>query len=481
MKILHATSELYPLIKTGGLADVLGSLPFAQKALGHDARAVLPYYRHVRDLLPDAALVAERDTFGGHIAVLYAEYNGLGLYLIDAPHLYDRPGNPYHNEHYFDYADNVIRFAVLGWAAAALATGLDEVWGKADILHAHDWQAGLAPAYLNAWNAYIKSVFTIHNIAYQGMFQSKHLGEVGLPWEMFHVDGVEFHGQISFLKAGLFYADHITTVSPTYADEITREPAANGMSGLLYTRKQEGRLSGVLNGVDDKVWNPQTDAALAKTFHPKAMQGKKADKKAVQAFFGLNDDDKAMLTVMVSRLTPQKGADFLLESLHEKLPANPDLQFALLGSGAPEMEQAFVRLAEQYPQQVGVYIGYNEELAHQLIGGGDVIVIPSRFEPCGLTQLYGLKYGTLPLVRRTGGLADTVVQTDEETLKNKTATGFVFDDPTAGALGGALENALSLWRKPRAWSPVRQHAMAQDFGWHKAAESYDACYRSLLD
>lgn len=480
MKVLHATSELYPLIKTGGLADVLGSLPFAQQALGHDVRAVLPYYRHVRSLLPDAALVAERDTFGGRVAVRYAEYKGLSLYLIDAPHLYDRPGNPYHNEHYFDYADNVIRFAVLGWAAAALATGLDEVWGKADILHAHDWQAGLAPAYLNTWNTYIKSVFTVHNIAYQGMFQSKHLAEVGLPWEMFHVDGVEFHGQISFLKAGLFYADHITTVSPTYADEITREPAANGMAGLLHTRNAEGRLSGVLNGVDDAVWNPQTDAALAKNYHLKAMQGKKADKAALQQFFGLNGDDKALLTVMVSRLTPQKGADLLLEALHEKLPANPDLQFALLGSGSPELEQAFVRLAEQYPQQAGVYIGYNEELAHQLIGGGDVILIPSRFEPCGLTQLYGLKYGTLPLVRRTGGLADTVVQTDEETLKNKTATGFVFDEPTAGALGGAVESALALWRKPRAWPAVRKQAMAQDFGWHKAAESYDACYRRLL-
>lgn len=479
MKILHATSELYPLMKTGGLADVLGSLPFAQSENGSDVRVVMPYYRHTREVLPDAAEVARRDTFGGHVVIRYAEYKGLGLYLIDAPHLYDRPGNPYHDPAYFDYADNVIRFGILGWAAAAIATGLDTQWGRADVLHAHDWQAGLAPAYLNAWNAYIKSVFTIHNIAYQGMFQSKHLAELDLPWEMFHIDGVEFHGQISFLKAGLFYADLITTVSPTYADEITREPAAHGLAGLLSARREEGRLKGILNGVDDKIWNPQTDAALPKSYHAKAMQGKKTDKADIQAFFGLNADANAMLAVMVSRLTPQKGADLLLESLHEKLPANPDLQFVLLGSGAPDLEQAFSRLAEQYPQQAGVYIGYNEELAHRLIGGGDVILIPSRFEPCGLTQLYGLKYGTLPLVRRTGGLADTVVDACGENLKNKTATGFVFDEPTAGALGGTLENALSLWRKPRAWTPVRQQAMAQDFGWHKAAENYAACYRSL--
>ncbi|OSI14703.1 glycogen synthase GlgA [Neisseria dumasiana] len=480
MKILHVTSELYPLMKTGGLADVLGSLPFAQLENGDDVRVVMPYYRHTREVVADTVEVAQCDTFGGRVVIRYARYKGLGLYLIDAPHLYDRPGNPYHDPNYFDYADNVIRFGILGWAAAALATGLDALWGKADILHAHDWQAGLAPAYLNAWNAYIKSVFTVHNIAYQGMFQSKHLPELDLPWEMFHIDGVEFHGQISFLKAGLFYADLITTVSPTYADEITREPAANGLSGLLSARRDEGRLKGILNGVDNTVWNPRTDTALAKNYHAQAMQGKTADKADIQTFFGLNPDEKAMLAVMVSRLTPQKGADLLLESLHEQLSANADLQFVLLGSGAPELEQAFSRLAEQYPQQVGVYIGYNEELAHRLIGGGDVILIPSRFEPCGLTQLYGLKYGTLPLVRRTGGLADTVVHADEETLNNKTATGFVFDEPTANALGGAIKQALALWRKPRAWPPVREQAMAQDFGWHKAAQAYAECYRRLL-
>lgn len=481
MKILHAASELFPLLKTGGLADVLGALPFAQLQRGDDVRAVLPYYPKVREALPDAAEIASRDNFGGHIVIRYADYNGLGLYLIDAPHLFERDGNPYHDAHYQDYGDNVIRFGILGWAAAAIATGLDEVWGKIDVLHAHDWQAGLAPAYLKAWGSDVKSVFTIHNIAYQGLFQAYHLPELDLPWDMYHVEGLEFNGQISFLKAGLYYADCVTTVSPSYADEITREPAACGMQGLLQSRLAEGRLKGILNGVDEIVWNPQTDAVLVKNYHLKAMQGKKADKKAAQEYFGLPQDTETLLLVMISRLTEQKGADLLLTALQEKLAAGAKLQFALLGSGAPDLEQAFRDLAAAYPEQVGVHIGYDEQLAHGLIAGGDAILVPSRFEPCGLTQLYGLKYGTLPIVRRTGGLADTVVHTNADTLKDKTATGFVFDEPSAQALADTLEQALAVWSKPRMWPAVRKQAMTQDFGWHKAAESYDACYGRLFD
>lgn len=479
MKIVHAASEFYPFLKTGGLADVLGALPLAQRADGEDVRVVLPYYPKVREALPEAVEIAARDNFGGHIVFRYAEYEGVGLYLIDAPHLYERDGNPYHDAHYQDYGDNVIRFGILGWAAAAIAAGLDEVWGRADVLHAHDWQAGLAPAYLFAWGADVKSVFTIHNIAYQGMFQAHHLAELELPWSLYQVDGLEFNGQISFLKAGLYYADCITTVSPTYAEEITREPAACGMQGLLQTRLAEGRLKGILNGVDDAVWNPQTDSALAKNYHRKAMQGKKADKKAVQEQFGLPHAAEALLLVMVSRLTEQKGADLLLTALQEKLAAGAKLQFALLGSGSPQLEQAFRDLAAAYPEQVGVHIGYDESLAHSLIAGGDAILIPSRFEPCGLTQLYGLKYGTLPIVRRTGGLADTVVHVDAAALKDKSATGFVFDGPSVQALSETLEEALAVWAKPRVWSAVRTQAMQQDFGWHRAAESYAACYRQL--
>lgn len=471
MKILHATSELYPLIKTGGLADVLGALPFAQAAKGDDVRVVLPYYRTVREKLPFTAEVARRDTFGGYVTIRYAQYRNIGLYLVDAPHLYDRHGNPYHNQDYQDYPDNVIRFGILGWAAAAIATGIDSMWGSADVLHAHDWQAGLAPAYLHAWQRFdVKSVFTIHNIAYQGCFQAKHIHELHLPDWMMQTDGVEFHGQLSFLKAGLYYADHITTVSPSYAREITEAWGAYGMHGLLQTRLAQGRLSGILNGVDESIWHPATDPALFQHYDIQNLNPKIANKTALQERFNLCRQPAHLLTVMVSRLTPQKGADLLLDSLRTFLPHNPHLQFALLGSGAPELEHAFRELAAQYPQQVGVYIGYDEELAHQLIGGGDVIVIPSRFEPCGLTQLYGLKYGTLPLVRETGGLADTVIDG---------TTGFVFRDANVDGLNYALQAALNAWTQPEYWATLRHNAMQQDYSWHKAAENYQQMYHAL--
>ena len=476
MKILHATSELYPLIKTGGLADVLGALPFAQQKRGDDVRVVLPYYRKVREALPETIEIASRDTFGGYVTVRFTDFNGIGLYLVDAPHFFDREGNPYHDAHYTDYSDNVIRFGVLSWAAAALACGLDENWGKPEILHAHDWQTGLAPAYLKHWQSPVRSVFTIHNIAYQGMFQAKHLAELDLSASMYQVEGLEFNGQLSFLKAGLFYADHITTVSPTYAAEITQEPAACGLHGLLQTRHSEGRLSGILNGVDDAVWNPQHDKHLVKPYHLRAMQGKKVNKTAIQEQFGLPVDTDTLLLTMISRLTSQKGADLLLDALNRKLAEGAPLQFILLGSGVPGIEQAFKALAAAYPNQVAVHIGYDEELSHRLIAAADIILVPSRFEPCGLTQLYGLKYGTLPLVRKTGGLADTVVNSDNASIKNKTATGFVFEQVSSEALSNALNQAANLWGS-RTWSSIRKQAMQQDFGWHIAAENYNKCYQ----
>ncbi len=285
-----------------------------------------------------------------------------------------------------------------------------------------------------------------------------------------HTEGVEFHGQMSFLKAGLYYADHITTVSPTYAREITEPLGSYGMHGLLQTRLAQGRLSGILNGVDDAIWNPATDPALFQHYDIQHLQPKSVNKTALQQHFGLTQQPEHLLTIMVSRLTSQKGADLLLSSLHELLPQNPHLQFVLLGSGSPDLEYAFSELAAQYPKQVAVYIGYNEELAHQLIGGGDVILIPSRFEPCGLTQLYGLKYGTLPLVRKTGGLADTV-QNGE--------TGFVFEHAQAHDLSQTLQNALNTWQQPDVWQILCEQAMQQDFSWHKAAQSYQQCYSQL--
>ncbi|SMB81740.1 starch synthase [Pasteurella testudinis DSM 23072] len=478
MKVLHVCAELYPLLKTGGLADVTGALPFAQQQNGDDVRVLLPAFPAVVNGLPLSAVVGVFDTFAGSVTLRYTEYQGLGIYLIDAPHLYQREGNPYHDQWYNDYADNYLRFALLGWFGAELGAGLDS-WWKADVVHAHDWHAGLACAYLQAKGRPAKSVFTIHNLAYQGQFNYRHMFEIGLPPEMFAVDGVELNGQISYLKAGLYYADHVTAVSPTYAQEITTAEYAYGLQGLLTTLQQQQKLSGVLNGVDYQIWNPELDGHLPATYKLKGMTGKSKCKLELQQAFGLPQDKNALLFVMVTRLTAQKGVDLLLQALPQVLKEG--VQFILLGSGDSQYEQAFSQLELQYPQQVSVEIGYNEKLSHLIIAGGDVILVPSRFEPCGLTQLYGLKYGTLPLVRATGGLADTVVDSRKENLKDRTATGFVFNNANVEQLVAAFERAEVLWRAKPQWYKVRINAMEADFSWRLAAEKYSVIYQSLFN
>ena len=478
MKVLHVCSELYPLLKTGGLADVTGALPFAQQQNGDDVRILIPAFPSVVAGLPESGVVGVFDTFAGSITLRYTEYQGLGIYLIDAPHLYQRDGNPYHDQWYNDYADNYQRFALLGWFGAELGGGLDS-WWKADVVHAHDWHAGLACAYLHGKGRPAKCVFTIHNLAYQGRFDYKHMLEIGLPLDMFNVDGVELNGQISYLKAGLYYADHITAVSPTYAKEITTSEYAYGLQGLLTTLQQQNKLSGVLNGVDYTLWNPEVDSCLPANYKLKSMTGKGKCKAELQAAFHLPQEKNALLFVMVTRLTAQKGVDLLLQAIPQVL--NENIQFILLCSGDSKYEHAFSQLELQYPQQVSVEIGYNEALSHLVIAGGDVILVPSRFEPCGLTQLYGLKYGTLPLVRATGGLADTVVDCNKENLKDRSATGIVFNDANTEQLVSAFERTEALWRAKPQWYKVRINAMEADFGWHLAAERYSAIYQNLFD
>lgn len=480
MKVLHVASECFPLIKTGGLADVIGALPLAQRQSGGEARIVLPYYPQVRAVLPETAYVARRDTFAGSVVFRYARYRGLGIYLLDAPSLYERPGNPYHDENYHDYPDNVFRFALLGWAGAALATGLDGHWGAADILHAHDWQAGLAAAYLAHWGSAVKSVFTIHNIAYQGRFAAHHVPEVWLPWDMYRVEGLEFRGQLCFLKSGLYYSDRITTVSPTYAREIAvSKTAALGMQGLLRTRRDEGRFTGILNGVDETLWDPRRDPLIEKTYHLRAMQGKRRNKTALQRGFGLPLDPEKLLLVMVSRLTEQKGADLVIEAIGDLLSSKkkPEIQLALLGTGDPVLEKGVAGLTAMFPEQMAGNLCYDETLSHRLIAGGDAIVVPSRFEPCGLVQLYGLRYGTLPIVRKTGGLADTVTAASATAIKDRSATGFVFTEPSAKALAQAIGSALDWWRKPRRWAALRANAMRREHSWAAAAHAYQDWYR----
>ena len=477
MQVLHVGAEMFPLLKTGGLADVTGALPAAQIAEGLDIRVLLPGFPEIRSGLQEPQQVASRETFAGPMTLLFGHFNGVGIYLIDAPHLYDRPGNPYHDQQMQDYPDNVQRFALLSWVGAELAGGLDPFW-RPEIVHAHDWHAGLMPAYLATRGHPARSVFTVHNIAYQGLFQARHMAEIALPWSLFQMHGVEFKGQISFLKAGLYFADHITTVSPTYAREITDPQYGFGLEELLRQRQREGRLSGILNGVDESVWDPRSDPMLAAHYDSTSLAEKAKNKRQLQETLGLRADARALLFTVVSRLTSQKGLDLLLGAL----PGLVELggQLALLGSGDPDLQARFLAAEVQYPGQVSIRIGYDEALSHQLIGGADVILVPSRFEPCGLTQLYGLRYGTLPLVRRTGGLADTVADCSLENLADGLATGFVFADSETGSLSRAIRRAFVLWSRPSLWRYVQRQAMSMDFSWQSAAKSFHLLYQRII-
>jgi len=452
MRVLHVCSELYPLLKTGGLADVLGALPFAQKEIGIDARILLPAYPKISAGIENTHVVTEFDNFAGHVVLRYGEYNGVGIYLIDAPHLYWREGNPYHDTDYNDYADNYKRFALLGWVGAELATGLDS-WWRAEVVHAHDWHAGLAAAYLFNKGRPAKSVFTIHNLAYQGQF--------------------------AHLKAGLYYSDMVTAVSPTYAREITTPDFAYGLQGLLTDLREAGKLTGILNGVDQGIWHPSCDPYIQHHYKLKSIAGKKKNKADLQAYFNLPQQPDVPVFVMVTRLTEQKGVDLLIATADEIVKQGG--QLAILGSGAKHLEEGICQLAQRYPENIAVKIGYDEALSHLMVAGGDVILVPSRFEPCGLTQLYGLQYGTLPLVRATGGLADTVTNSTSETIKERTATGFVFQKAEADDLRNAIQHAFALWQKQRVWAMVRNNAMAQDFSWKNAAAQYEQLYLSILD
>ena len=487
MRVLQVCAEIFPLLKTGGLADVAGALPPALAALGDEVRVLLPGFEAILDGLQDPVAVGELHPpgaigwgSGGTARLLFGRLPAAGVeaYVIDAPGCYRRPGGPYADANQHPYGDNHLRFALLGWTAAALAQGLDPYWSPT-VLHAHDWHAGLAPAYLRAAQQahhrhFAGSVFTIHNLAYQGCFAGHHFQEIGLPAHFWGVEGVEFHGQLGFMKAGLYFADRITTVSPTYAREIQGPEQGCGLDGLLRTRSPD--LSGILNGVDDGVWSPSKDALLPANYQIGDLAGKAACKAALQRELGLAVDAGRPLLCVVSRLTEQKGLHLVLEAL-------PGLhaqgwQFAMLGSGDAWMEATFREAAARQPSDIAVRIGYDERFAHRLIAGSDAITVPSRFEPCGLTQLYGLTFGTLPVVRRVGGLADTVADTRLDTL-DTTATGFVFDDFSAAGLLQATGCAAALFRRPDDWRRVQDRAMRQDFGWPPAARQYHALYAQV--
>src|SRR6266404_91386 len=483
MRALFVTAELYPWVKSGGLGDVAAALPPALTELGVDTRLLLPGFPGFLDAFPgitDAArlrtpFTAERVRVGltrlpgtEHLA-----------YLVDQPAYYDRPGSPYASPDGSDWPDNHRRFALFSWVAAEIARGADQNWSP-DILHAHDWHAGLAPAYLAAFppaaGPAIPSVFTVHNLAYQGLFSAALFPELALPPGFFSIDGVEFHGLISFIKAGLFYSDRLTTVSPTYAREIQTSAFGGGFDGLL--RSRSDALTGILNGVDPRVWDPGHDAHLPQVYGAEdAPAGKRAAKAALLHRLGLEQREDAPLFGAVSRLTPQKGLDLLLPCLPEVVAGGS--QIAILGSGDSDLEQGFAAAAEAHRGQVAVEIGYDEGLSHLIIGGSDVILVPSRFEPCGLTQLYALRYGTLPLVRRVGGLADTVVDATSVGLAEDSATGFAFDEASPQALISTIGRTIALFRESEMWLRMMRRAMTRDFSWESAARQYVALYREL--
>ena len=482
MRVLYITAELYPWVKSGGLGDVAAALPPALIAEGIDVRLLLPGFRGFLDAFPGITDITRLTTpfAAERVRVGLARLPGSEslAYLVDHPAFYDRPGNPYAGPDGSDWPDNHRRFGLFGWIAAELARGADPGW-RPDILHGHDWHTGLAPAYLAARPpaaGHVPTVFTVHNLAYRGPFPGTIFPELALPPEFFSIDGVEFFGTVSFIKAGLFYSDRLTTVSPTYAREIQTPAFGWGLDGLL--RARNNVLTGILNGVDPRFWDPRHDKNLPQTYCTEdAAAGKRAAKAVLQRRLGLEPGDGGPLHGAVSRLTPQKGLDLVLAGLPDLVTGGG--QLALLGSGDDDLEQAFRAAAEQYRGRVGVAIGYDESLAHLIIGGSDVILVPSRFEPCGLTQLYALRYGALPLVRRVGGLADTVVDATATSLAEGVATGFAFDDDSPSALMSAIGRATELFREREIWQRMMRRAMTRDFSWAAAARLYAGVYRTL--
>lgn len=473
MRVLYVSTEVHPALKTGGLADVNGALPPALAEAGVDVRLLLPGFPALRDAATDRAAPVPLGAVGGSgaVSLLPCRLGAVPAWLIDAPDFYARPGNPYVGPDGRDWPDNLARFALLGRVAARLADGVAQGW-RPDIVHSHDWHAGLASAYLRARGGDgPASVFTVHNLAYQGSFEADGFAGLGLPPHFFSMHGLEFHGAINFMKAGLFYADRITTVSPTYAREIQEPEYGFGMEGLL--RSRAGALKGILNGADTTAWNPASDPAIAGRFDVEDLAGKAACKTALRAEMGLAPDVTGPLLGVVSRLTPQKGLDLLLAALPTLLAGGG--QVALLGSGDAALEAAWKEAAARHPGAVAVRQGYDESLAHRIFAGADLIAVPSRFEPCGLTQMYALLYGSLPVVRRTGGLADTVREDGDATRQN----GFVFGRASVEDLRAALGRALAAWKDPARWRALQRRGMRANLGWSASARAYLELYREL--
>ena len=482
MKVLFVSSEVFPLIKTGGLADVSGSLPNALQGLGVDIRILMPGYPAVLKQLTNLQTIGALHHLPhiDHAELLLGtiKETRVKVIVIKAAALYERDGGPYADPSGLEWQDNPIRFGVLSKAAAILASDHSPItdW-RPDIVHCNDWQTGLAPAYMQLTeHSKAKSVISLHNMAFQGCYAPHWVESLGLPSSGFSIEGFEYHGQLSFLKAGIFYADAITTVSPRYAKEIQTAAFGFGLEGLLSIRGDE--IKGILNGIEIDEWNPQTDKYLVKNYSHKDLTGKQQVKAALQQSLGLNIDADAPLLGVVSRLTHQKGLDMLTPHLQTLI--DQGCQFALLGGGEMGLEASFQNIALHNPGRVSVTIGYNEPLSHQIMAGCDMFIMPSRFEPCGLNQLYGLAYGTPPIVNATGGLADSVIDSNAAHLANNTANGFVMVEASAEGLLASITRAVDLFRHDKnTWLQIQQTGMSQNLSWDKSAQEYYALYQTL--
>ncbi|HLA35287.1 MAG TPA: glycogen synthase GlgA [Rhodocyclaceae bacterium] len=478
MKVLFTSSEITPWVKTGGLADVTAGIPDALRAIGIDARILVPAYPALKAAFPNAPMVAAFNAphgqlYGGAIREARTA-QGAPIYLLECDAWFDRSGSPYFGPEGRDWLDNPLRFGQLSAVAALLASGSSPLEWRPDILHCNDWQTGLAPSFLHyyhAWGPRAATVMTIHNLAFQGQFGRDLMPALGLPDYAWGMDGVEYYGCISFLKGGLQHADAITTVSPTYAKEIQTPVEGMGMDGLL--RYRADRITGIINGIDTTQWNPAADSQLIAPYDANRLARKAVNSAELRVEMGLEQTTEMPLFGIISRLTDQKGLD-LVAQIAAELAALP-VQLAVLGSGRRDLEAAFLDMAHRWPGQFAVRIGFDEGLAHRIEAGADFFLMPSRFEPCGLNQMYSLCYGTLPIVRATGGLADTVIDAADEELGN----GFVFDEATPTALLAAVKRAVSLWQHRSRFKAMQRRAMSADFSWTGPAEAYAKLYRSL--
>lgn len=481
-KILFPVSEAYLLIKTGGLADIASSLSIALHAHQCDVRLLLPAYQPVLDQVKSADIVTEFyvPESDAHIRILETTLpeTDVIVWLVDHPASYLRPGNPYLDANGEPWPDNAARFALLSRVAAMIGLGNAGISWQPEVVHCHDWQTALAPALISLADRRPVTVFTIHNLAYQGLFDASLMDELHLPPEFWCPEGLEFYGQLSFIKGGLMYADHVTTVSPTYAREIQTPEFGCGLENAL--RLRADRLTGILNGIDDTVWDPETDPYLSVTFDRQRYTRKAPNKKALQTEANFRASTKVPVLSQVCRLVSQKGVDLVIGAIYQLLEKKVPFQFVSLGNGNPEFEEGLTELATNYPKQVYSMIGYDEVHAHHILAGSDMFLVPSRFEPCGLTQMYSLRYGAIPIVRNVGGLADTVVDANEVNLQAGRATGFVFEDATVEALVAAIERAMQMYEDRETWSRLVANAMAQDFSWRTSVDQYMHLYRSLI-